>query len=38
MMHIELRHSKQNLAWATDKRLMVISNIMLFKTAILLRN
>ena len=29
---------KKELAWATDKRLQVISNIMLFKTVIPLRN
>ena len=29
---------KQELAWATDKLLWVISNIMLFKTVIPLRN
>ena len=34
--HIEA--IKEELAWATDKRLQVISNIMLFKTVIPLRN
>ena len=29
---------KEELAWATDKRLQVISSIMLVKTVILLRN
>ena len=29
---------KEELAWATDKQLRVISNIMLFKTVIPLRN
>ena len=29
---------KKELAWATDKQLQVISNIMLFKTVITLRN
>ena len=29
---------KEELAWATDKLLRVISNIMLFKTVIPLRN
>ena len=29
---------KEEVAWATDRRLRVISNIMLFKTVILLRN
>ena len=29
---------KEGLAWATDKQLQVISNIMLFKTVISLRN
>ena len=33
-----LRHWKEELAWAIDKRLQVISNKMLFKTVILLRN
>ena len=28
------RRLKEELAWATDKRLQVISNIMLFKTVI----
>ena len=32
------RRLKEELAWATDKRLQVISNIMLFKTVIPLRN
>ena len=32
------RQLKEELAWATDKRLQVISNIMLFKTVIPLRN
>ena len=32
------RQLKEGLAWATDKRLQVISNIMLFKTVIPLRN
>ena len=27
-----MRHLKLELAWSTDKRLQVISNIMLFKT------
>ena len=31
------RHLKQELAWAIDKRLLVISNIMLFETVIPLR-
>ena len=34
--HIEA--FKEEVAWATDKRLRVISNIMLFKTVIPLRN
>ena len=34
----ELRHLKEELVWATDKRLQVISNKMLFKTVIPLRN
>ena len=33
-----LRCLKEELAWATYKRLRVISNIMLFKTVIPLRN
>ena len=33
-----LRRLKQELAWATDKQLRVISNILLFKTLIPLRN
>ena len=36
-VHI-LRHLKEELAWAIDKQLQVISNIMLFKTVIPLRN
>ena len=32
------RHLKVELAWATDKGLQVISNIMLFKIVIPLRN
>ena len=36
-IHI-LRNLKEELAWAIDKWLQVISNVMLFKTAILLRN
>ena len=32
------RHLKEELAWAIDKRLWVISNKMLFKTAVPLRN
>ena len=32
------RHLKEELAWAIDKQLQVISNIMLFKTVIPLRN
>ena len=36
-VHI-LRCLKEELAWATDKQLWVISNIMLFKTVLLLRN
>ena len=32
------RRLKEELAWATDKRLQVISNIMLFKTVVPLRN
>ena len=33
-----LRQLKEELAWATDEQLQVISNIMLFKTVIPLRN
>ena len=33
-----LRRLKEELAWATDKRLQVISNVMLVKTVIPLRN
>ena len=33
-----LRHLKVELAWAVDKWLQVISNIMLFKTVISVRN
>ena len=36
-IHI-LRHLKQELVWATHKPLQVISNIMLIKTIIPLRN
>ena len=36
-VHIS-RHLKEELAWATYKRLLFISNIMLFKTVIPLRN
>ena len=32
------RHLKEELAWATEKWLQVINNMMLFKTAIPLRN
>ena len=32
------RRLKEELAWATDKGLQVISDIMLFKTVIPLRN
>ena len=32
------RHLKEELAWAIDKRLLVVSNKMLFKTDIPLRN
>ena len=32
------RRLKEELAWATDKRVQVISNIMLFKSIIALRN
>ena len=32
------RRLKEELTWATDKWLQVISNIMLFKTVIPLRN
>ena len=32
------RHLKEELAWATYKQLRVISNIMLFKTVIPIRN
>ena len=32
------RQLKEELAWATGKQLQVISNIMLFKTVIPLRN
>ena len=34
---IHIEQLKEELAWATDKWLMVISNIMLFKTVIQLR-
>ena len=33
-----LRHLKEELAWVIDKRLRVISNKMLFKTVIPLKN
>ena len=33
-----LKDLKEELAWATDKRLWVINNIMLFKIFIPLRN
>ena len=33
-----LRHLKEELAWAIDKQLQVVSNTMLFKTVIPLRN
>ena len=33
-----LKRLKEELAWAIDQSLQVISNIMLFKTVILLRN
>ena len=33
-----LRHLKQELTWATDERLRIISNTMLFKAIISLRN
>ena len=33
-----LRRLKEELAWAIDKQLRVVSNKMLFKTVILLRN
>ena len=36
--HNILRQLTEELAWATDKQLQVISNIMLFKTVISLRN
>ena len=36
VVHI-LRHLKEELAWAKDKWLWVISNITLFKMVILLR-
>ena len=36
--HNVLRSLKEELAWATDKWLQVISNIILFKTVIPLRN
>ena len=36
-IHIS-KHLKEELAWATDKWLWVISNIMLFKIVIPLRN
>ena len=32
------RYLKEELAWAIDKQLWIISNIMLFKTVIPLRN
>ena len=33
-----IKEIKEEMAWATDKRLQVISNIMLFKTVIPLGN
>ena len=33
-----LRHLKEELAWGIDKQLWVVSNKMLFKTVIPLRN
>ena len=36
-MHIS-KHGKEELAWAIDKRLQVISSKMLYKTVIPLRN
>ena len=36
-VHI-LKHLKEELAWATNKWLLVISNTVLFKTVITLRN
>ena len=36
-IHI-LKHLKEELAWAIDKQLWVISNKMIFKTVISLRN
>ncbi len=33
-----LMHLEEKLAWATDKKLWVISNIMLFKTVMPLGN
>ena len=33
-----LRHLKEELAWATDKWLHIISTIVLFKTVIPVRN
>ena len=36
--HNVLRQLTEELAWATDKQLQVISNIMLFKTVIPQRN
>ena len=37
-MRINWKHLKEELAWAIDERLQVISNKMLFKTVIPLRN
>ena len=36
-VHI-LKRLKEELAWAIDKQLQFISNTMLFKTVVLLRN
>ena len=36
--HTISRHLKEELAWATDKWLWIISNIMLFETVVPLRN
>ena len=36
--HTRIETIKRKAAWATDKRLQVISNIILFKTVIPLRN
>ena len=33
-----VRHLEEELSWAIDKKLQVISNIMLFETVIALRN